>query len=43
METRVAPCILYNMLVADAIPDTLLVVENVRAWMPVYVFTTMEF
>jgi len=43
METRVAPCMLYNMLVVDAIPNTLFVVENVRAWMPVYMFSTTEF
>jgi hypothetical protein len=42
METRVAPCSLYNRLVMDAITDTLLV-ENVQAWMPVYVFTTTVF
>jgi len=43
METRVAHCSLYTMLVVDAIPNTPLVVENVRAWMPVYVLTTTEF
>ena len=37
METRVAPCILHIILVVDAIPDTLLVIGNVGAWMPVYV------
>jgi hypothetical protein len=39
MEARVASCSLHNTLFVDAVPDTLLVVENVRAWMPVCVFT----
>jgi hypothetical protein len=43
MEKRVASCSQYNMLALDAIPDTLLVIENVRDWMPVYVFTTAVF